>query len=128
MSEDKPMQRFESITGGIDDCNASRVYNGPERRAGWHDPSNCINMRIVEDRFDKGSARMDSIDQRIERIERSQEANSETLAEIRDIMQLGKSFFRLADIIGRVIKWVAAIAVPVIGVWMSLKGGGDKLS
>lgn len=128
MSDKKHMDLIDSVTGGIDDCNAGRVYTGPERRAGWHEPGTCINMRIVEDKFADGAERMGRIEKRIDSLEKSLEANTEATTEIRDILQLGKSFFRLADIIGRVIKWVAAIAVPVIGVWMSIKGGGDRLS
>lgn len=111
------MQRFEAVTGGIDDCNAGRVYMGPERRAGWHEPGSCVNMQIVEQRFADGSARMG-------RIEKALAENTAATTEIRDILQLGKAFFRLADLFGKLVKWGAAIAVPLIAVYTAIKTDG----
>lgn len=115
-SEKQPMKRFDPVPGGVEDCNVKMEYPWVERRKDWHSPGSCVNMQIVERRFSEGSERMD-------RIEKALEINTEATTEIRDILQLGKSFFRIADLIGRLVKWVAAIAVPIIGIWVTLKGG-----
>lgn len=123
-SQANPMQRFESVTGGIDDCNAGRVYMGPERRAGWHEPGTCVNMQIVEQRFADGTARMNRIEAAIAENKKAVDDNTAVTTEIRDILALGKSFFRLADMFGRVVKWAAAIAIPLAGLWASIKSDG----
>jgi hypothetical protein len=116
---------------------ASLEYIGPERRLGWHSPADCEKILDVERRFSEGTARMQRIEASIEdlkaahtRFETKLDANSaatETAAsateEILDILTLGKSFFRLAEIFGKVIKWVAGIATAIIGLWLTFKYG-----
>lgn len=123
----KTMQRFESVNGGIDDCNADKVYPGPERRAGWHEPGSCVNMRIVEQRFADGTARMNRIEAAIAENKKAVDDNTAITNEIRDILAVGKSFFKMIDLFGRGIKWVAAIAMPLIGIWYTIKSGGGKM-
>ena len=112
-------------------------YIGPERRTGWHTPAECEKILDVERRFSEGTARMQRIEASISelktahvRIEAKLDANSqatETAAtateEILDILTLGKSFFRLAEIFGKVIKWVAGIATALLGLWLTFKYG-----
>lgn len=124
MENEKPMQRFEAVTGGIDDCNAGRVYMGPERRAGWHEPGSCVNMQIVEQRFADGTARMNRIEAAQAETKKAVDDNTAITNEIRDILALGKSFFRMIDLFGRGVKWIAAIALPLVGIWAALKGEG----
>lgn len=121
------MQRFESVTGGIDDCNAGRVYLGEERRAGWHEPGSCVNMQIVESRFADGTERMNRIEAAQAETKKAVDDNTAITNEIRDILALGKSFFRMIDLFGRGVKWVAAIALPIVGIWATIKSGGGKL-
>lgn len=111
------MQLFESVAGGAEDCNAASCYPSVERRAGWHDPGSCVNMQIVEQRFADGSARMG-------RIEKALAENTAATTEIRDILQLGKAFFRLADLFGKLVKWGAAVAVPLLAVYTAIKSDG----
>ncbi len=122
----------------------SEAYEGPERRTKWHTPESCAKMVDVEKRFTDGTARMKRIEDSItelkttqadmmaahKRFEEKLDANSkatETAAgateEILDILTLGKSFFRLAEMLGKVIKWGAGIATAVLGLWLTFKYG-----
>lgn len=118
-AEKQPMPIFGAVEGGVCDDNAGCIYTGPERRRGWHDPGSCVNMRIVEQRFAEGTARMN-------RMEKCLEVNTQATTEVRDILQLGRSFFRIVDLVGRAVKWVAAIAAPVVALYFAIKGGDAK--
>lgn len=73
----------------------------------------------VNRRLDEGTARMDRYEAKID-------ANSADTAEVLDILRLGKSFFRLADGLARIIKWTLALAVPIAVLWYTIKNGGKS--
>lgn len=64
----------------------------------------------IEDRLDKGAERMRVIEQ-------SLQANTEATMEVLEIVSMGKSFFRLAGLIGNGIKWLAGLATVLAAAW-----------
>lgn len=112
-------------------------YVGPERRRAWHSPADCEKILDVEKRFSDGTSRMQRIESSIEdlkeahtRFEVKLDANTAktdstaaSTEEILDIVSLGKSFFRLAELFGKVFKWIAGIATAAIGLWLTWKYG-----
>lgn len=64
----------------------------------------------IEDRLDKGAERMRVIEQ-------SLQANTEATREVLEIVSMGKSFFRLAGLIGNGIKWLAGLATVLAAAW-----------
>ena len=64
----------------------------------------------IEDRLDKGAARMRVMEQ-------SLQANTEATKEVLEIVSMGKSFFKLAGLIGNAIKWLAGVATVLAAAW-----------
>ena len=60
----------------------------------------------IEDRLDKGAQRMGAI-------ESSLAANTEATKEVLEIVSMGKSFFKVLDVIGGAVKWAAGLATVV---------------
>lgn len=118
-------------------AGAARGYEGPERRLGGHSPADCEKILDVEKRFSDGTSRMQRIELSIVDLKAAHsrfedkldentaktDATAASTEEILDIVLLGKSFFRLAEIFGKVIKWGAGIATAVIGLWLTFKYG-----
>ena len=74
--------------------------------------------------LDDMQAQLDVGGQRMDRIEAKLDSNSKDTAEILDILNLGKSFFRAIGYFGAFLKWSTAIAAPVLIFWYTLRGGG----
>ena len=70
----------------------------------------------IEDRLDKGAERMRVIEQ-------SLQANTEATREVLEIVSMGKSFFRLAGLIGNGIKWLAGLATVLAAAWAAWRRG-----
>jgi hypothetical protein len=96
-------------------------YTGPERR-GHTKPTRQVRegdldvaailgrFAAIENRLDRGSERMASI-------EADLRANTEVTREVRDLMEMGRVLFRLADLMGRGAKWLGGIATAILAVW-----------
>ena len=84
-----------------------------------HPDSHCERIGDAERRLDDGSTRMQRIEDKLDK-------NSEATKEVLDILLLAKSFIRIMGIVGNIVKWAAAIAAPVIAVWLTLSVGGRK--
>jgi len=83
-----------------------------------HDENgNCVALKKVVERIDQSDSRFTVLESKID-------INNTATAEILDILNLAKSFFRILGIVGSLAKWVAAIAAPIVGFWLVLKNGG----
>lgn len=96
-------------------------YTGPERRGhgGAARPVRESDLDVaamlgrfaaIETRLDRGSERMASI-------EADLRANTEVTREVRDLMEMGRALFRLADLMGRGAKWLGGIAAAIVAIW-----------
>ena len=90
----------------------------PRRRVSDRDcPDPCLSILDVHRRLGDGTARMDSIEAKLDQ-------NCADTAEVLDILRLGKSFFRMIGYAGTFIKWAAAIAAPLVAIFYTVKSGG----
>jgi hypothetical protein len=80
------------------------------------DAKTCELIEKIEVRLDEGDVRMN-------RIEAAQNASNNDIAEMLDILRLGKSFFRLAGYFGTFVKWSVGIAGAVATMYYAVKGG-----
>ncbi|MEI6599903.1 MAG: hypothetical protein WCN21_05490 [Comamonadaceae bacterium] len=76
----------------------------------------CPELEAMQERLRRGDARMN-------RIEVLLDQNCSDTSEVLDILRMGKSFFRLLGYLGAFIKWVAAIAAPLLALYFTLKDG-----
>lgn len=117
-------------------------YTGPEQRADWHTPQDCIKMVDVQQRLHDGAGRMERIEASIEELKAGQTAMKEKLdensaataesaaaiAEVLEIISTAKGFFKGASAIGSVLKWILGLATAALAFWFTLKSGrGDDL-
>lgn len=66
--------------------------------------------RAIEDRLDRGSDRMKAIEDELRQ-------NTDTTREVRELMELGRSGFKVLGFFGVAAKWVGAIAAAFVSVW-----------
>lgn len=62
----------------------------------------------------------------MDRIEAKLDTTCSDIAEVLDILRLGKSFFRIVGYVGSFVKWAAAIGAPLIVFIYAIKGGGKN--
>ena len=80
----------------------------------------ALNARItnveshMESQFDHGNERR-------ARIEHLLAGNSKATEEVREIVVMGKSLFKLMGYMGNGIKWVASVGVATAGIWYATK-------
>ena len=93
----------------------------PERRA------------TVHDRLDDGVARMDMMQSLIDENRAAHIANALAVAEntritkeIKDILDLAKSFFRIMGYVASFAKWATAVGAAVALVYNIFHSGGSK--
>lgn len=70
--------------------------------------------RRMEARFDAGNARMG-------RIEAMLAENSASTEEVREIVVMGKSFFKVLGHLGNGIKWMVSVGAAIAAIWYSTK-------
>lgn len=68
----------------------------------------------MRSRFEHGEARMT-------RIETLLTTNNSATEEVREIVVLGKSFFKVLGHIGNAIKWAVGLGAAIGGAWMAFK-------
>jgi hypothetical protein len=98
------MHRIEGIINELKMVTAGKIeelHQGQQAMA--------ITHKRFEEKLDANTAKTDKT-----------AADTE---EILDILTLGKSFFRLAELFGKVFKWIAGIATAAIGLWLTFKYG-----
>ncbi len=102
--------------------NEEVIDPGPMRRS--NDTANpvdpitgrCAAIESMQERLQRG-------DDRMNRIESKLDQTCADMSEVLDILRMGKSFFRLIGYVGSFIKWAAAIAAPVVALYLTLKDG-----
>lgn len=112
------------------------VYTGPERRTNWHTPDDCARIGDVQKSVDDIAVRLKEGDDRMARIEANQadaktqrelvkaklDSTVDSVDELLDILRAAKGFFTTLGLLGNVVKWAAAVAAPVVALWLTLKG------
>lgn len=120
-----------------DDEDRPRRYDGPERRtvhvhsvkSYGHDEraldylARCIDR--IDERLDKGSERMDDM-------QRELKANTEVTKEVKELLELGRTGFKVLGWLGkaivvtvRVAGYVGAAAVALYSAWYAITHGGQ---
>jgi hypothetical protein len=87
-------------------------YTGPERRDHSHDLHNQ-NLR----RFQEIEAQLAKGGRRMEAIERELRDNTSVTREVRELMELGRSGFKVLGWLGVAAKWVGSLAAAAAAVW-----------
>jgi len=96
-----------------------------ERREGWHTPNDCFKLLDVQKTMDSifgeladGKARMDCIEGKLD-------INNKATAELLEIIQTGKGFFRAVGWLGkwlrRIVMWLGPPTSILIGIWYAIK-------
>jgi glutamine synthetase type III len=73
----------------------------------------AIEQRM-ESRFDTGSDRMSRIEQMLAE-------NSASTEEVREIVVMGKSFFKVLGHLGNGIKWSVSVGAAIAAIWYATK-------
>jgi hypothetical protein len=108
-----------------------------------HDPfaNRCERTRNLERCMEQHphdggrcAACADSVTARLNAIEAQQRAmavnlaaNTEITKEVKELLELGRTAFRLADYVGRFVRWTCGIAAAVgaaYAAWQAARGGG----
>lgn len=114
------------------------AYNGPERRqppdaivtiqsherrSNWHSPQDCVVLLEAQLRFKEWEERMQRLEGLLKDYATRNTTLTESVAEILDILTLGKSFFRIIGIFGKMVKWVTVIVTPLVALYFAFKNG-----
>jgi hypothetical protein len=104
---------MQEITIMLEDCKEDRtnIYE----RLGDGDRRMSELHRLVEDNRKAHLANQQAL-----------EENTAITKEIKDILELGKSFFRLLGVIGTVAKWVGIVATAAAAIYGLLHLGPPK--
>ena len=100
----------------------------------------CDDIKLAKRRLEKNGERMSSIegainvvhqrlaahDEKIHEIHADILKNNSETSEVLGIVQTGKGFFKALGWIAEAFKWVAGLALPVIGVYLAIKEGLHK--
>jgi len=65
-------------------------------------------------------------DERMGRIEKSIEENTKATSEILEILNMGRSFFRVLGYVGNGIKWISSVLVAAGAIWYVFTHGPQK--
>lgn len=86
-------------------------------------------ISIIHDKLNHGERRMNTFETLIEENRVAHKANADALKEntdltkeIKDILDLGKTFFKVLKYIGIAAKWIAAVGTGVAVIWAALHG------
>ena len=86
-------------------------------------------ISIIHDKLDHGERRMDSLETLITENREAHQANASALEEntaitkeIKDILELGKTFFKILKYIGIAAKWLVAVGSGVAVFWAAIQG------
>lgn len=72
-------------------------------------------FEAIEDRLDRGSDRMKAIEVELRE-------NTDTTKEVRELLEVGRSGFKVLGWIGVAAKWLGGVAVAVGAIWSLLHG------
>lgn len=109
-----------------------------ERRKGWHTPDDCHKQEAIDSIFGHladGNERMGAIEKCLseyhktaaedrQRLEAKQDANNKDTAELLEIVQMGKGFFKTIWVTGkwirRIILFIAPVVTAVVSMWYAI--------
>ena len=91
----------QSKHAGLDDC--------PECRA--------EAIKAILRRLNDGDNKFERLEAAVVENTRITQENSETLKDVREIVVMGRSLFRMAGWIGSAVKWTAGLVLAVGGAW-----------
>lgn len=75
-------------------------------------------ITAIEQRME---ARFDSGNERMGRIEHLLADNNASTEEVREIVVMGKSFFKVLEHLGNAIKWVVSVGAAIAAIWYATK-------
>lgn len=84
-------------------------YDCPECRS--------IAIRVIMRRLDDGDNKFDELTRAMRENTRITQENSDTLRDVKEIVVMGRSLFKMAGWIGSGIKWTAGILLACTGGW-----------
>jgi ABC-type branched-subunit amino acid transport system substrate-binding protein len=86
-------------------------------------------ISVIHDKLEHGEKRMNTFETLIEENRVAHKANADALAEnteltkeIKDILELGKTFFKILGFVAVVAKWITAIGAAVALIWAATHG------
>lgn len=86
----------------------------------------CEMLQDMESRMDNklilSNERLKRVEDKLDENNAATNENNAALAEVLDILRLGKAFFRLAGYVGKFAKWATAIGTPLAAAWYALRG------
>lgn len=96
-----------------------------ERRAGWHTPDTCEKVNGVQAQVKSLKAQVEATHEKVTCIEGKLDTNNAATAELLEIIQMGKGFFRVVGWIGkwlrRIVMWVVPPVAAIVGLWQSIR-------
>ena len=99
----------------------------PRRRKTDHEPGDCTggcdDLDLIDERLDRGAARMGGLETQVQEVKTDVQALKTDIAEVLDIVRLGKSFFRLVGYVGKAVRFTAPVAAALVGLYYAIKGG-----
>lgn len=88
---------------------------GPSADATAYELHVIRRFEAIEDRLDRGSDRMKAIEQELRE-------NTDTTKEVRELLEVGRSGFKVLGWMGAAAKWLGGVAVAVGAIWSVLHG------
>jgi hypothetical protein len=112
----------------MSDTVETPTYTGQDRRSApsGHTPfetDTASRFFHIDTRFQEGSEQMQALDAKVVSLEKKVDTNNKQTAEILEIVQLAKGFFRVLGIIGKFVKWSLAIGASIAAIWAAWKSG-----
>lgn len=74
----------------------------------------------IEARLERGDKRMGAIETDLRANTAATQAQTETLTEVRKLLETGRAAFRLADWFGKGVRWLGGIAAAVAAIWAAI--------
>lgn len=77
----------------------------------------CTEVQAMHGQLSAGRRRMDALEEGFAEMQHD-------VAEVLEILRMGKSFFKVVGYFGTFVKWVTAVGAPIVAIYFAVKGGG----